>query len=76
MQHGNTSSNRHISLENALRDDILDLEKISNHLAAMIRTHKKLYRFIDAVSKWEEDLIWLKEKYYDNSFAWPPIDHY
>lgn len=52
---------------------LLSLEWIANHLAWQVRMAKGRddERYDKSISKWEEDLAYLKSTYYDGGFVWP-----
>lgn len=49
------------------------LHKLARSIAALCRNHKRQYGGTTAVEHWEDDLRYLKSKYYDGhySFQWP-----
>ncbi len=55
----------------------LRLKKMANTIASLARNKKRenIERFTNAIAEWEEDLAWLKVKYYDGvydqEFQWP-----
>jgi hypothetical protein len=56
--------------------DELGLEKVANHIAAIARLNKMRRDDImaGAITRWEDDLTWLKNRYYHHSprrFLWP-----
>ena len=52
-------------------------KKMANTIASLARNKKRenIERFTNAIAEWEEDLAWLKVKYYDGvydqEFQWP-----
>ena len=64
-----TLGERRSSLEAAVKG--LGLFKVANHIAAFISLESENAPMLDAVSRWKEDLLWLKETLYQGEFTWP-----
>lgn len=57
----------------------LGLQTVAKHLAFLINFNLRRYddRMLDAIERWESDLDWLYESYYEGkaySFVWPETD--
>lgn len=72
---GLSAPQRQRILDTALttRDNPLELKAVAEHLAWLARMNKRRRdaRYAEAIAKWEEDLAYLKSKYYRHQFSWP-----
>lgn len=67
---------RREALKKAIRPDALGLPVVAHHIAGQIRVKYNIPSQRDPVSRWIEDLAWLKGTYYANtrySFIWPDL---
>ena len=68
VQKGNSKSNRRSSLERAVNSpNIISLKQIAEHIVFNINIRKSKKNMSSAVERWQEDLEWLKEEFYDKS---------
>lgn len=75
---GLTGTQRHKILDQALTAQIepLELKDVVYHIGWLVRTRKNMRnpKLKPALSKWENDLEYLRKKYYKTQFQWPPTD--
>ena len=67
-----TPNERKAALERAVSG--LGLYKVANHIAAFVSLESEKASMDEAVERWKEDLVWLKETHYHRQFTWP--DHW
>lgn len=58
-----SEAQRRVILDRVIADKVLNLFKVKSHIAWLVRRDKDNYRMTDAVSKWTDDLEYLKNEY-------------
>ncbi|MCI0397382.1 MAG: hypothetical protein L0322_20940 [Chloroflexi bacterium] len=55
--------------------DPLSLREVVNHIAYLIKRSKRRHddKMAQAIAKWEQDLDYLRQKYYKKQFRWPSM---
>lgn len=61
-----SEAQRRVILDRVIADNVLNLFSVKSHITWLVRRDKRNYRMADAVSKWKDDLEYLKNEYQDD----------